>query len=195
MALFTSKADSDIPLLTQLYQLEESEILPWLDLWNQKHSYAPVTTGEGTKAILSEFLSLLRLVMDAMVSGKHPTGQVKHDLNAWLENYLTPPIVFWEITDTEGLTTPLERSSAVDTLETGPPRVTHGVASPNSVAAFCSRVLTELLWIITHGKLSRCEECQKVYQVTNRRQRFCSDRCADRSRLQKFRKKKRLQRL
>jgi hypothetical protein len=171
MALFTSKADASLPLLTQLYQLEHDEIPAWLNLrfqmgLSEEIAYAapgePMTEQDKDLARFSELLGVVCMIMEALADVRPPVPGALDELNFWIRECLEPPSVI------------LEARGRIELSRSNQQEM----------------VLTELIGVIdAPWEAKRCEQCQSVYQLTSARQKFCSVRCADRSRLHKFRRK------
>ncbi|WP_309721167.1 hypothetical protein [Armatimonas sp.] len=160
MALFTSKADASLPLLTQLYQLEHDEIPAWLNLY----SGSGVDLSEADWGRFSELLGVVCMVMEALADEKPPVPGALNELNFWIGEYASSEnprlkaTVIWE----NGLSVVREQATPI---------------------ALISQVLTELLDLIATArsdksrKVSSCSICGNLFVVTRKGASRCSQRC------------------
>ena len=160
MALFTSKADQSISILTQLYQLEHDEIPAWVKLYTQ----GQISLSEADWSRFSELLGTVCMIMEALADRRPPAAGVLDELNFWIGEYATSGnsrlavTVVWE-----------------DDLSI--------IRRRRTVEGVIAEVLTELLDLIGAAqsdksqKVSSCSICGNLFVVTRKGAARCSQRC------------------
>lgn len=183
MALFTNKEDARIPLLTQLYQVEKEELLPFLAIAFHRLTGRPALNPD-PKAYTPElyrqcvgdacqFLNLLReLAVEMMNCAADNNGAVlgeSLDILLRLESSIFPKPHAFEI---ELQTRYYVPGTLHDEQRTYTPPVFE------LLDYFIKR-----LYDLCERRIPvrRCEECGSVYEVRRQQvNRFCSHRCSAR---------------
>ncbi len=182
MALFTSKADSGLPLLTQFYHLEvpyldelpvhlagaalvatDPEILQWAEMLRGGY-YVPGWPGTESVEDLTEWgylanlYQILKSFMDCRVDGEVPSPAYVDALNSWLAVVMPAPFVAW---NQDGFKFDFPGVSGLVLLVHRP-------------------LAMEMLSAFQNGTLRRCEECRSVFVEQKPGQKYCSQRCRTR---------------
>ncbi len=184
MALFGSK-DSDLPLLTQFYQLEfsrdslaGSELDAWL--WRVHRAQFPSpperadptrfwtqlrTDEHGARRLewYADLHEVLHRVMPAIVDRRKQSEDDQVKLNELIKTGMEPPEVSW--------------------LGGVAPVIEYG-GLPHM-----SRLLSEFLDAAVSGRLTRCEECANIFPRSRKGVRYCSHRCGNRVSMRASRKR------
>jgi hypothetical protein len=187
MALFTSKADADLPLLTQFYQLEFDPRVPEkseLDRWMGRVCRPPrsfwteLTLPELMERVkdpscvrdleplrgLAQIHSVIRRVMDCLADGISSTFEDQEELHKWASAAPSPyqsQVLRWN-----------SKNGRHQFNRTGP--------------GWVDLLMREMIKAVDHEAgggarwFGRCEECKNAFLGKKESQRFCSHRCGDR---------------
>lgn len=179
MALFTSKADANLPLLTQFYQLEVPvfeepephivgvavlEMSPDLYTWAEGLRGGALVSGWPGRdsaedlaewGYLATVHAVFKMFMDCRVDGTIPPPEHVEALNKWFEVVLAPPRISWD-------------DVGFDFEFPGVDGLTLVIHRPLAV---------EALTVFRDNALGRCEECSSVFVRQKSGQKYCSHRC------------------
>jgi len=170
MAVFTSKADHDVPFLTWVGQvdvnnLEEINLLLKRFFWNR-------AMGEDEIAPVKGLCLFGRSVLLSLYQHEGITEEQQERLTHYIDRAEVVSRVLTGAPDTATGIIPVKRLVKITTL--------------HSIPYFERKMTTELSTLIDDiqgGKtaLLACEECEHVFaSKRSTRPRFCSHRCADR---------------
>jgi hypothetical protein len=180
MALFTSKADHDLPLLTQLYQTDVSELREFAALYRGFNEWRIDHSPEFARFL--ELLADLRGVTRNVLDDLADTGKVRWirlpELAHWV-NFIRPLYRMTAMPDRAGYVTP-------EDIE---------IVQEDAIAQedrFLFDVVSNLLAVSREsGRVRRCAMCGNSYAMQKVRDenRYCSARCSARVRMQRKREK------
>jgi hypothetical protein len=198
MALFTNKADEDLPLLTQFYQLEfdidnleKSELDQWVgsdgpeEYWSESENArrggmvatrASRLSGSGPNTFyiprlnrLAHAHPVIREIMACIADGVKPSRKTIFDFNQILA---TVPQLQVEWADVFGKPTICKENRA----------------KPRPVLVYqklVSEMIVAIEPILEDHKaptpFARCEECESPYLIVKKGQVYCSQRCRARA--------------
>ena len=180
MALFTNKADADLPLLTKLYQVSPelgptvpdvmaSEIAKFMRIELKEQDLREPS--ESDIVSMARLLKTVKAMMDGAADGEPPLPEIEWVMQDYLNIYLKPPTLGFIFVDKEQGHKPF-----VHYL---------GLHDTNSVTQdeetfdlICQMVLQSLVIMWERAEFRRCEVCSSVFVMNpKRKQKFCSQRC------------------
>ncbi len=179
MALFTAKADSNLPLLTRLFQvsseigsseaeLMSSEMCQFISWWLncEKRSDTPTPTDVRR---LARFAEYMRAMMIGAADRKAPPADIQQEMECYIKDNLPPPSLQFLQGDTRQGDTPIVFFTPLVEAEHGP-----------IAGTLIRRALASLASAWERATFKRCEECESAFPSTEKKQRFCSVKCRHR---------------
>jgi hypothetical protein len=179
MALFTSKADKDISILTRLYQLSPdlgksvselmaSETAQFIKWWVEREEQEDGIT-ERDVTIIAQFAYWIRLIMDGLADKEAPSSQTLLHWEYYEEHYAAnPALEFAHGTAEQG---------DIPFIRFGP---RYGQGGDNHEALI--RYAIGSLWAaVERAHFRRCEECHSPFPTLVKSKRWCSQRCGNRA--------------
>lgn len=194
MALFNG-VDRDLPLLTQVFQLDDSSEAEMIEFHARQYGSIDVlttldvelerpTTLERIRSgedlvLLQTFIRITRKVMMiwAICPGKIPAGEW-HILHNWYT--LCSGFALTGLPDANGL------------IDIRTQVVRHSIKIKDLATDLIPRIVREL-WDFVHGdaqQLCLCQECKSLYVHLRKGQQWCSNRCSNRVGERRRRQKK-----
>ncbi len=184
MALFNGLEDRDLPLLTQVYQLDFEDTNELLEFYRRWHN-AYDADGNLTRKVfyqsekrlleskeLKYFANAVRItreIMDAYERERVVPNKGAH----WLADWLSESSTFYVLS-------PKDADVFIDPKT----QIVHGQRLPDGIITYTIPIIVADLWKVVHEdslKLLRCQECESVCLMLNSRKRFCSKRCTQRA--------------
>lgn len=180
MALFTSKADAALPLLTRVYQVspelagsnaaeikasETGRFIQWcLDTYKDSRAFS-----DGDVVHLARLFACVRSMMDAAADKRAPSPETEQEIQAYIDKCLSAPTLGFMHGSTDQGDSPLLYYRGPFTDGTRQAQVWEGLGN---------RVLRDLVSVWGRCEMRRCEECKSVFVMDPRRkQEYCSQRC------------------
>jgi len=202
MAIFTSKADADLPILTQAYQLDtenEAEMLAFYASRRGEHSREWVKIYPEIQEDVTA-VGLICQILQSVFDERFFNGGIRWNTREAFNQFLRGHSVRYHIAfnDTENITAEeYQREQEIMSTNGIIPAGKHRSVfyGSDGIAGSIGVELARLINDMNDGTktLSQCEECKSIFARSGtRKQAFCSYRCQRRIASRRFRDKEKI---